>query len=62
MVLGGDIVTKVDGKAIRTGEQLATLVAAHKPGDEIKLTIVRDGKVQALTVKLGNRPSTLQVG
>jgi S1-C subfamily serine protease len=62
MMLGGDIVTKVDGKAIRTGEQLATLVAAHKPGDEIKLTIVRDGKVQALTVKLGNRPSTLQVG
>jgi S1-C subfamily serine protease len=62
LVLGGDIITQVDGKPVRSGDQLASSVAAHKPGDEIQLTIVRDGKQQKLQVKLGDRPSTLQIG
>ena len=28
------------------------LVRSHKPGDEMKLTIIRDGKPQTLTAKL----------
>jgi S1-C subfamily serine protease len=62
LVLGGDIVTKVDGHPIRSGDQLASVVAARKPGDAIRVTFVRDGRAQTVTVKLGNRPSTLGNG
>src|SRR3954469_20636713 len=41
VVLGGDIITKFDGKTITTSDQLAQLVAAHKPGDKVKVEIVR---------------------
>ena len=62
MVLGGDIVTHVDGRAVRSADQLSQVIAGHKPGDKVKLTYVRDGKPQTATVELGKRPSTLQVG
>ena len=62
MVLGGDIVTQVDGRAVRSADQLSQAISGHKPGDKVKLTYVRDGKQQTVTVELGKRPSTLQVG
>jgi S1-C subfamily serine protease len=62
LALGGDIVTKVDGHPVHSGDQLASAVAARKPGDEIRVTFVRDGRAQAVTVKLGNRPSTVGNG
>jgi S1-C subfamily serine protease len=62
VVLGGDIITKVDGKAIKTSDELSQLVAAHKPGDQIKLEIVRKKATKTVTVTLGKRPSSLQTG
>jgi S1-C subfamily serine protease len=62
VVLGGDIITKVDGKAITSDAQLAQLVAAHKPGDKVKMQIVRKKDTKSVTVTLGERPPTLQTG
>jgi S1-C subfamily serine protease len=62
VVLGGDIITKLDGKDIKTSDQLAQLVAAHKPGDKIKLEVVRKKATTSVTVTLGKRPPTLQTG
>jgi S1-C subfamily serine protease len=62
VVLGGDIITKVDGKAIKTSDELSQLVASHKPGDQIKLEIVRKKATKTVTVTLGKRPSSLQTG
>jgi S1-C subfamily serine protease len=62
IVLGGDIITKVDGKAITTSDQLSQLVSGHRPGDAIKIEIVRKKQTKTLTVTLGKRPSTLQTG
>jgi S1-C subfamily serine protease len=62
VVLGGDIITKVDGKAIKTSDELSQLVSSHKPGDKIKLEIVRKKATKTVTVTLGKRPSTLQTG
>jgi S1-C subfamily serine protease len=62
VVLGGDIITKVDGRAIKTSDELSQLVAAHKPGDQIKLEIVRKKATKTVTVTLGKRPSSLQTG
>jgi S1-C subfamily serine protease len=62
VVLGGDIITKVDGKTITSSAQLAQLVSAHKPGEKVKMEIVRKKDTQSVTVTLGKRPSTLQTG
>ena len=62
VVLGGDIITKVDGKAITTSDQLSQLVTGHKPGDKVKVEIVRKKETKTLTVTLAERPSALQTG
>jgi S1-C subfamily serine protease len=60
VVLGGDIITKVDGKAITSSEQLSQLVTSHKPGDKVKVEIVRKKDTKTLTVTLAKRPPQLQ--
>jgi S1-C subfamily serine protease len=59
VALGGDIITKVDGQAIKTATGLTTLVSRHKPGDAVKLEILRKGRSQTVEVTLAKRPATL---
>ena len=54
---GGDVITAVDGTAITRADQLRTVIDAHKPGDVVKLTVVRNGHKRTLTVTLAERPS-----
>jgi S1-C subfamily serine protease len=58
--IGGDIITKVDGKEVTGMDEVISAVNAHKPGDELTLTVSRDGKEQDITVKLGDRPAQVQ--
>ncbi len=60
VVLGGDIITKLDGKAITSSDQLSQLVTSHKPGDKVKVEIVRKKDTKTLTVTLAKRPPVLQ--
>jgi S1-C subfamily serine protease len=55
--LGGDIVVSVDGRKVETDAQFAELIGSHKPGDRIRLQIVRDGKQRTVMVRLGRRPT-----
>lgn len=55
--LGGDTLLAIDGKGVTTAEQLADTIAARRPGDRVKLTVVRARKRRTVTVKLGNAPS-----
>lgn len=50
----GDIVSKVDGNPITGNEALVATIRGYKPGDSITLTVVRDGKTQDISVKLGS--------
>jgi S1-C subfamily serine protease len=59
VVLGGDIITKVD-KTITSSDQLSQLVTSHKPGDKVKVEIVRKKDTKTLTVTLTKRPPVLQ--
>lgn len=52
-----DVIDKVDGIPINSGQQLLRLVASLKPGAEVKIVVIRDGERQSLTVTLGKRPS-----
>src|SRR4051794_2799754 len=58
--VGGDIITKVDGKPIAGMDDVVSAVNDHKPGDEITLTIFSGGQQKDVTVKLGDRPSHVQ--
>jgi serine protease Do len=40
----GDIITKVDNKEMKESEQLVEAIRAHKPGDEVTIEYLRDGK------------------
>lgn len=55
-VIGGDIIVTFDGKQVSSTEQLRDAIAAHKPGDKVKLGIYRDAKKTGVTVTLGRRP------
>jgi S1-C subfamily serine protease len=54
---GGDLVTAVDGERVESSAELQAAISAGEPGDEVKLTIYRDGSRQTVTVTLGSRPS-----
>jgi S1-C subfamily serine protease len=56
--LGGDIITKVDGKAINSNEDLTEAIAGRKQGDKVKVQIVRGDKEKTVEVTLGDRPAS----
>ena len=60
--LGGDIITKVDGKPVATADDLAGVIGDHKAGDEVKITYLRAGKEHTTTAKLGKQPSRALTG
>ena len=55
----GDIITKVDSKKVDDDTDLRTyLYQNKKPGETVKLTVIRDGKTQDVSVTLKNQKST----
>jgi len=54
---GGDVVIAVDGKPVIQNNDLSELIAQHKPGDTVKLDIIRDGRQDTVDVTLGSRPA-----
>jgi S1-C subfamily serine protease len=55
--LGGDIITEINGKKIKTMEEVVTMVEEAKPGEEFEITLLRGGQEKKATVTLGKRPS-----
>ena len=47
-----DVLHKLNDQILINQQQLAVLIRTFKPGDEVKLTVIRDGKPQELTAKL----------
>jgi S1-C subfamily serine protease len=58
--LGGDIITKIDGKTVDSMDEVIALVNAAKPGDSLEVTVLRSGSTKTLTVTLGDRPASVQ--
>ena len=52
----GDVITKADGKEIKTMDELNAIKNAKQIGDEITLTIWRNGDTQDIKVKLQEQP------
>jgi putative serine protease PepD len=54
----GDVITKVDGRRVHSGEELIVKIRAHRPGDELELTLRRGGDERTLTLVLGSADSS----
>ncbi|WP_240926529.1 trypsin-like peptidase domain-containing protein [Streptomyces sp. JB150] len=50
----GDVVTEVDGQRVHSGEELIVKTRAHRPGDRLELTVVRDGEERTVSLVLGS--------
>ena len=62
IVAGGDMIVKVDSKAIKKPDDIATALAAKKPGDKVVVQFYRGNKLKSTTVTLGNRPASVDSG
>ena len=54
----GDKITAIDGRPVQGSDDVSSAVAARKPGEQAKVTVVRAGSRRTLTVDLGTRPDT----
>ncbi len=53
---GGDVILAIDGHPVVQPDDLARYIAAHQPGETVKLEVLRDNKREQVSVTLGKRP------
>jgi S1-C subfamily serine protease len=58
--VGGDVILSVDGEELVGESDLARIVAAHRPGDSVRLLILRGGEREEFDVDLEGRPDSGQ--
>ncbi len=51
----GDIISTIDGRTIKDGDDLVNEIASRRPGSSVRLGYVRDGKPADATVTIGDR-------
>lgn len=57
--LGGDVIIKYDDLVVKSSDDVVTFLARYGGvGQNVTLTVLRDGQVTAVTVTLGVRPSS----
>ncbi len=55
----GDVITEVDGEPMDNAAHLRQTIADRGPDEQVKLTVVRNGDREKLTVTLGQLPADL---
>jgi S1-C subfamily serine protease len=58
VLIGGDIIVKINGQAVTNMEDLRSQLTQSKPGDEITVTVLRDGNNKDVKVTLGEKTTT----
>jgi S1-C subfamily serine protease len=58
ILVGGDVVTAVNGQNVSSAQDLTRAIQAAKPGQQFRLSILRQGRPQDVTVTLAVRPTT----
>ena len=54
----GDVITEIDGKKIEKFGELSEMIAAHRPGDKVEITYLRNKKKNTITLVLRNQQGT----
>ena len=52
----GDVIVSVDGVAVKHVHELPLKIASHRPGDKVKIGLIRDGKALTRTVEVEKMP------
>lgn len=56
-----DVIVGLDGKAIKNMPELQEQLAKHRPGDKVKVKVIRDKKEKTIDVTLKNEQGTTKV-
>jgi serine protease Do len=56
-IVAGDVITAVNGNAIKDSRTLAREISSMAPGTSVKLDIVRKGEAKTITLTLANMPN-----
>jgi S1-C subfamily serine protease len=59
-VLAGDLILEADARAIADQEALGTLLSSRRPGDDLRLSLLRSGVSVTVAVTLGRRSADAQ--
>ena len=54
-LLAGDVLVAFDGEPVTDLRGYSTLLKTKSPGDQVKVTVLRDGEEQTVTATLGER-------
>jgi S1-C subfamily serine protease len=57
---GGDLIVEVDGKAVKSPDDVPAAIADAKPGDKVEVVFYRGDERKTVEVELGKRPASLQ--
>lgn len=57
----GDIVVGVAGKELRNSAELTEYIGRHRPGDRLRLDILREGDIESVDVELLNLKGTTDI-
>ncbi len=60
-IKSGDVITAVDGTAVKNARELARTIGTLKPGTSVKLDIVRQGEQKTVSLTLGQMPNEQQL-
>lgn len=52
-----DIIRKIDGHPVKNNQELLSMIASRKPGETVKLEVVRGHDTLKMDVKLASRPT-----
>jgi 2-alkenal reductase len=54
---GGDVIVAIDGKPVRSADDVVREISERLPGQTVAVTIVRDSDRKLMRVRLGTRPA-----
>jgi len=62
ILLGGDVLSKVDGKQVKSMEDVIRVVDSKEPGDQVTLSLLRGKDERTVKATLGSRPANASSG
>lgn len=54
----GDVITAVDGREITFNESLGNIIQEYDPGNQVSVTVIRDGDEETVNLTLGEVPQS----
>ena len=60
IVAGGDLIVKVDGKTVKSPDDVGKAIADDEPGETVEVEYYRGDDKKTVAVKLGRRPGALE--